>query len=290
MKKKDNNFIKSAQMNVRSYGLYLDMITELAISMFDWRGLPPSVNVRYMELKLLTEGKVAFFKEDDLGDDAFLALPFTSNGLIDLYGIPTARRAYGQNGYCKQLNNDDSVIIWNNYLYKNSINTIELFAQRLANLDRVIDVNTSAQRTPVLLQGSEEQRLTLQNLYQQYDGNMPFVFGDKSLSRDVLKCFKTDAPFIADSIYQLKVQYWNEMLTYLGISNVNVTKKERLVSDEVVRNQGGVLANRYSRLCMRQEACEKINRMFGLNCSVEFRDDLRVDDIMDIEGVDADNE
>lgn len=83
---------------------------------------------------------------------------------------------------------------------------------------------------------------------------------------------------MADKLYTLKTQIWNEALTYLGITNTNVTKKERLISDEVNRNMGGVLANRYSRLNTRRMACEEINRMFGLNMDVDYREDTRTVD------------
>jgi hypothetical protein len=86
---------------------------------------------------------------------------------------------------------------------------------------------------------------------------------------------QTNAPYVADKLYQLKTQIWNEALTYLGISNLNVQKKERLVSDEVIRSMGGVIASRYSRLQARREACDAINRMFGLDISCDFRDDFR---------------
>ena len=49
----------------------------------------------------------------------------------------------------------------------------------------------------------------------------------------------------------------------------------KLVSDEVVRSQGGTIASRYSRLEARREACRKINDMFGLNIDVDYREDFR---------------
>ena len=116
------------------------------------------------------------------------------------------------------------------------------------------------------------------NLYKEFDGNSPVIYGDKALKTSELKVLKTDAPFIADKLYTLKTEIWNEALTYLGINNVNVTKKERLITDEVQRNQGGTLASRNSRLGMRQKACEEINKMFGLNMWVEFKQDTRVAD------------
>ena len=143
-------------------------------------------------------------------------------------------------------------------------------------MDRAIDININAQKTPVLIQCTEQQRLTMVNLYQKYDGNEPFIFGDSNLDLNGFKVLRTDAPFVADKIRQEKTQTWNEALTYLGISNTNVTKKERLISDEVIRSQGGTIASRYSRLEMRRQACREINNMFPeLNIWCDYRDDFR---------------
>ena len=64
-------------------------------------------------------------------------------------------------------------------------------------------------------------------------------------------------------------------MTYLGISNINIQKKGRLITDEVTRNQGGTIASRYSRLEMRRKAVKKINKMFGTNKEVKYRKDFQ---------------
>ena len=243
--------------------------------MFDWKGLPDSVDVRYLELALFGDGMAVFFKDEVLG---YLTLRCAIGGQMNVYRIPTKRRAYAANGYNKSLDENNSVIIFNNFLHINSMLDVELFAKRLYNLDRAIDVNSNAQKTPVLLQCDENQRLTLKNLYMKYEGNEPFIFGDKNLNPNSLKVLQTGAPYVADKLYQLKTQIWNEALTYLGISNINVTKKERLITDEVTRNQGGTIASRYSRLEARRQACEQINKMFGLNVSCDYREDTRVNE------------
>ena len=115
----------------------------------------------------------------------------------------------------------------------------------------------------------------MKNLYKQYEGNEPFIFGNKAMDVNGLTVLKTDAPYVADKLYELKTQLWNEALTYLGISNINIVKKERLITDEVTRNQGGTVASRYSRLESRRQACEKINEMFGLNIWVDYREDYQ---------------
>lgn len=271
----DLDFWQSAKLNNYSFRQYYNRLTELSISMFDWKNVPDTIDVRYLELALFGDGMAVFFKDEVLG---FLALRCAIGGQLNVYRIPTKRTAYAANGYNKHLDDTNSVIIFNNFLHINSMLDVELFARRLYNLDRAIDVNANAQKTPVLITCEESQRLTMKNLYQQYEGNMPFIFGDKNLNPNAIKVLQTGAPYVADKLYQLKTQIWNEALTYLGISNLNVQKKERLITDEVTRNQGGTIASRYSRLEARKQACEQINRMFNLNIEVDYREDVRVTD------------
>ena len=271
--KKKTLFEESLITNNLTYVQYLNRLTELAITMFEWKNLPPSVDARYLELHLFETGCMVYFNDDVLGN---LCLDCIPQGRLGVYGDPVLRRAYsGYNNYQKLLKESNSVIIWNNYLHLNSILDIKMFAKRLYNLDRIIDVNANAQKTPGFIQGTEKQRLTLLNLYKEYDGNAPFIFGDKNLDLNCLKFISTNAPYVCDKIYQLKTQIWNEALTYLGISNINIQKKERLITDEVTRNQGGTVASRYSRLESRREAVKKINAMFGTNIEVNYREDFQ---------------
>lgn len=272
-RRKHDIFDESMILNNFTYRQYLNRLTELAISMFEWKNLPKTVDARYLELHLFETGCMVYFKDEVIGD---LCLDCIVNGRLDVYGNPLLRRAYsGYNNYQKLLKYNNSVIIWNNYLHSNSILDVEMFARRLYNIDRIIDINANAQKTPVLVLGDEKQRLTLLNLYKEYDGNAPFIFGDKNLDINALKALSTNAPYVCDKLYQLKTQIWNEALTYLGISNINIQKKERLITDEVTRNQGGTIASRYSRLETRRQAVEKINEMFGTNIEVNYREDFQ---------------
>lgn len=272
MAKRDKQFWESATLNNATFRQYYNRLTELSVSMFEWKNLPDTVDPRFLELTLFTDGQAVFFRDEVMG---YLALQNATGGNFNVYRIPKNRRAYACNGYNKPLDETNSVIIFNNYLHTNSRPDVELFARRLWNLDRAIDVNANAQKTPILIQCDESQRLTVLNLYRKFDGNEPVIFGDKNLNPNSVKVLKTDAPYVCDKLYQLKTQIWNEALTYLGISNVNTTKKERMVTDEVIRNQGGTIASRYSRLQARREAVEQINRMFGLDIEVNYREDYR---------------
>ena len=283
-RKRDREFWESADLNNASYIQYYDRLTELSISMFEWRNLPDTVDPRFLELTLFANGMAVFFK-DEVED--YLALQCAISGPLNVYRIPIRRRAYAVNGYNRELDDKNSVIIYNNMLHKNSMLDVRMFARELYNLDRAISVNANAQKTPILIRCDENQRLTLENLYMDYDGNKPVIYGDKGLNPNALSVLKTDAPYVADKLYTLKTQKWNEALTYLGISNVNITKRERLITDEVTRNQGGTIASRYSRLQSRRMACEQINKMFGLNVQCDYREDFQ--ELVDTEESDTIN-
>lgn len=280
-RKRKTTFVESALMNNRTYIQYYNRLTELALSMFEWTGLPKTVDARFLEMCLFSEGKAVFFKDDGLG---YVGLQCAISGKLNVYRIPINRRAYASNGYNKDLTDKDSVIIYNNFMHTNSKLDVEMFSKRLYNLDRIIDVNANAQKTPVLIKCTEEERMTMLNLYKDFDGNAPVIFGESDLNTNGLTVLKTEAPYVADQIYQLKTQIWNEALTYLGISNINTVKKERLITDEAIRNNGGTVASRYSRLEARRQACKQINEMFGLDIWCNFREDYReLDDEVDVE-------
>lgn len=157
---------------------------------------------------------------------------------------------------------------------------MELFALRLYEAEQTAMVNIKAQKTPVLLLMDEKQRLTMENIYSQYDGNKPVIFGDKnSLGENVIKSINTQAPFIADKIIDYKKEIWNEALTFLGINNIMVDKKERLITDEANSNNELINLNLQSYLAPRQEACRQFNEKFGFTgtnkeISVRVRSDL----------------
>ena len=122
-----------------------------------------------------------------------------------------------------------------------------------------------AMRTPVLILVPDNQKLAMENLYRQYEGNRPVIFGDRdSLSPDSIRSIKTDAPFIANDIMDYKKKIWNEALTFLGINNISEDKKERLITDEASENNELINLNLLSYLEPRQEACKQFNEKFGL--------------------------
>ena len=278
--KGDYQFWESANANSIAEQYYLSRLSELAMSMFNWVNLPDTVDARFLEYTLFYEGAAIFFQDESLRKDqleeggGYLALQVVLGGNLNVYRVPNTRKAYAVNGYNNKLNQSNSVIIWNNMIRLPEYGRMMFYAHKLYEIDRAIDVNVKGQKFPIAILCDESQRLTLKNVYKQYDGNEPFIFGDKNLDLSQMQSINTGSPYVADKLQQLKNNVWSEAMMCLGIPNSPSEKRERLVANEAKVSQGGTLASRSSRLKMRKEACEEINKMFGLNIDVEYNQDL----------------
>lgn len=257
-------------MNDLVYIDYYTRLKEYAINTFQWVNLPDTVDARYMELILCERGKVCFFQDELVG---FMALPVNEYGNLNVYNYPTEHQIYAVNGYNKNRNIENSVVIYNNYLRLPTVLTLSLYAERLSKIQRTIDVNIGACKTPYIIVATENQRLALENAFNQIDENKPALFFTNEMNLDNIKALDLKTPYVSDKLTLLKHDVWNEAMTFLGIENSNTDKKERMITDEVNSNDGQIEASRFNMLDARLEACEKINKMFGLNISCKFRND-----------------
>lgn len=247
-------------INNRTYQDYFDRLMMIATSLFTWKGLDEiGGNSRFLEQSLFEYGRACFVKDPELG---YLSLNANPSDTLNIYRLPTKIQAWSI-GYQKQYNLEDIVYIMNNELQKPTASTIELFAYRLYEAQRTIDVNLIAQKTPVLLEGDVKSALTLKNAYMQYSGNIPFVYGNKNFDiNQKINSIKTEAPYLIDKITQHKHEILNECLTFLGIDNANTDKKERLITDEVESNND--LINKFLNCFYktRKKAVDEINNKF----------------------------
>lgn len=264
--------------NQDTASMFMWRLMNLAISVFKWDNLPEGVDSRMLEFWLLRDGFVGFFYDEMLKSDekrrapeGYAVLPLLLQGEWDMYEYPKSRCAYAVNGFQYDCNEDNSVIIFNNYLRVPMWMTLWQYAYRLSEVQRTIDINCKQQRTARVIRCDEKERLTYLNAAKEVDEGRNWVHGNKNLDMDNFQVFDITTPFVANEMQVYKHQLWNEALTYLGIENVNTDKKERLISDEVINNMGDVEAERFTRLNARKQACDEINNLFGLDVDVDFR-------------------
>lgn len=260
--KKINETELAMIINDRTFIDYLDRLRMLATSLFTWKNLDDIAGTgasRFLEQSLYDNGRACFVKDDELG---FMVLNANPSDKLNIYLLPTRVNAWSI-GYNKNYDFDDIVYIMNNELQKPTLASLELFSYRLYETERTIDINLQAQKTPILIEGDTKTILTLKNVYMQYSGNTPFIFGNKQFDiSNKLNVLKTDAPYLIDKLDVHKHQIFNEALTVLGIDNANTDKKERLITNEVESNEQLV---KYYLNCWyktRKKACDEINEKF----------------------------
>lgn len=263
--------LEATYMNIATYDDIFSQLKEIALNVYRWDNVPESIDIRFLELCLFNKGYAVYFNDEVLGN---LALNCAIGGALNVYNIPIKRTAYASNGYKRYLNKSDSVIIYNNYLHRATFPTIDMYAKRLTQIKRAIDVNITQQKVPKIIQCSRQQQLTFQNMYEQVDNNEPVIIIDENTDLKAIGVLDNSAPYVADKLNLLYKDLWNQALTFLGVENSNADKKERLVSDEVGSNYGNVEVQRNVMLNSRKQAVKEINEMFGTEIEVSFNSDL----------------
>ena len=262
-------------MNDLTFTDYYYRLMLLARSTFEWCNLPNGIDEKWIERYLYTEGKCMFFKDPKYG---YMVAKCTPNGELNFYDEPTRLRPYGTNYTGKSYqNNKECVLIRNNDDMIPTSYTIKLFAKRLTEIDRTIDVNIMAQKTPVIVKCTQQQRLTLKNLFKQFLGNEPLIWGDKDLDLNNTQVLDLNPPLVFDKLQIQKHAVWNEVMTFLGVNNANMDKRERLVDDEVQANNEQIELSANIMLKSREQACKQINSIFGTDISVKRRK-LKIED------------
>ena len=257
------------QLNDIVYSDYLYRLTLIARSVFEWENLPNNIDEKWIEKYLFSDGKCVFFEDVNNG---FMIAKVSSDGTYNYYDEPTLIRPYGNRYQGTILENDvDCVVIRNNDDMIPTFPTIHHYAYKLANISRTIDVNIEAQKTPVIIKCTNKQMNTLKYLMKQRADNEPLIWGDKNLDTTGVEAMTLNVPMVFKDLELQKHMIWNECMTFLGVNNANMDKRERLVDDEVQANNEQVEASFNIMLKARQQACKRINEIFGTNIQVKRR-------------------
>lgn len=263
----DNQLDPAITNNIR-FMLYYSRLSNLAKTMFEWSGFPDSVNPDYLEKCLFERGKACFFKDDNLG---YIALGCVDEGL-NVYGDPIRIRPVAANTVnFREYNSSECVFIRNTPDMMPTNILSQQYARSLFDIDTARDVNIKAQKTPVLILCDRQNKTTMQAVYDKWSGNEPVIYGAKNaFDQNGFTVLRTDAPFVAGQLQDIKLSIYYEYLTMLGLGKAEF-KRERQLTDEVATAlaESNALAN--IMMSQREKACETINRMFNLNVSVSLR-------------------
>lgn len=261
------------RQQIESYRALAMRMENLTLNMFEWKGLPKTVNVRYLEKQLYDTGRIAFVNIEGMG---IFALQCTLGGQLNMYNEPTTIRTVSHDQKVSRefdTRSNDCVLMYNDYSRKPTRWIVEMFAKRIDQIERTIDMNVYGQRSPyIVMMKDEKQLLAFKNIFKDIENMENVVYASKKLGdieQDII-ISPTVTPYVSDKLADLKHDYWNEFYTFVGIDNANTDKRERLNQDEVNSNNGQILAQREIMLKERQAACKLINEKFGLEVSVDY--------------------
>ena len=261
-----DNELAEKQAEHSAFADYFHRLKNLAVTMFKWENLPSSVNERYLEWALFIYGKAVFFEHPTRG---FMCLNGVLEGL-NFYNDPLRIRPISPVESFSSIPADECVLIRNTPdMYPTFLTTVR-YAKSLYDIDASIDVNVAAQKTPILILTDVKQKMSAQAMYQKYNGNTPVIYGMKgTFDPNSFQVLRTDAPFVAGQLQDIKITKYNEYLSFLGIG-MSDEKRERRITGEIepFRQQANALAN--IGLSQRKHACKLINDLWGLNIDVRL--------------------
>lgn len=253
--------INSQISNFQTYIMNRNKMVDLAENVIKKKNLPLYIDLSYVNKILLTQGSICFFVDEVLG---LLALPWVSIAGLDVYGRPRRVQCIGQNGYTSRiLTQGEFVIMWDNTSHRALYSMVCQYAERYANAVRVQDINIAQQRTNRIWKTSSEQEKTVSDLLNNIDGNVENVITYDGMDITETQAVLSVAPYVADKLDEYKSNIWNEFLGAIGISNITLNKRERLIKDEVMSQLGGTIAMRASRFDSQKLAVDEINKKFA---------------------------
>ena len=265
-----------------TFSYYYYKLMLIVKALFEWENLPNSMESRWIEKYLFNEGSCVFFKDKNLG---YMVAGVAQNGGVNCYDDPTTITPVAVNYVYEGkplMNGEDCYLIRNNDLRLPEFGVVRYYAYKLCNLDRAIDVNIEAQKTPTIVRCTDKQRLSLKQAINQRRDNEPVMYVDESLDLNAITTLDLNPPMVFKDLQIQKHMILNEFFSDIGVNNANMDKKERMVANEVEANNEQVKASEDVLLRSRQEACKKINEIFGLNISVKRRELEEIPEYKDI--------
>lgn len=278
-------------LNNDTYDDYCERFYNIATSVFVWKNLPDSMDGEYLEHVLFYKGMAGMLKTAEYG---FINTKATASGDFNIYGRPTQLNCYSYsfneirkvyNGLIRDtdgnVTNDElseCILVRNTLLAKPTFTKLRLFVLRLMELERTMDTNVKRCKDPYILTGTKEQEMTIRQVFQDVDNNLPAIIVDKNgMNLKDITAVPLKVDFLGNEMMQYKKEIFNEALTVLGINNLG-EKRERLISDETNSNNELINMNLLAYLTPRKQACKEFNEKYGLSgdkaIDVEVRSDL----------------
>lgn len=253
--------------NSQIYTYYRERLINLALAQFEWHGLPETMDRLWFEKSLLYNGKAAAGKVT--GTDIWLGLDYVYKGHLDVYGYPTDIRLVPANGQHGLIEVDEFQLLFDNMTWASLMPKIDLYAKLLWEIHNVFRSNLTQQITPYLITTTRNESLGIKNLFNRVMGFQPVIEVRNTFDPNSIQTLDTRVDFKGTELLETLKTTWAEALSMLGIT-AETTKKERLLDDEITLDRQEDIISLNSRLLNRVNFCNKMNKKYGFNLSVNL--------------------
>lgn len=248
----------------------------LYASRADYEGLPEEFlgmtgkNRMWLLMKFFAPA-VCWFKHEANG---LQCLPVASISDYNIAGFPTKWKAFTANGKSYDLDENNSVLMFNDYAFSVPFLKLLYNVENMLECDRTHKQNLKAQRQPLVLEVEEDEKKSAQTFINKLDSDIIMVRkreGIRGAKRDSVyntQAFESGRSFEGDKLASDYRYFDGRNLTMLGYNNENLEKKERLLVDEVNSNNDVVDTFYTTALDCEREAFEQINKKWGYNIRV----------------------
>lgn len=289
--------------NNRTWQDVFNRTVNLAVDLFEWSGLPPTVDPYFLELQLLFMAESCIVYDESFA--SYLNLMTTPAGRKNLQYQSAYYRAYSLN-YSKrfmaltQYNKTifdamleltggpeevpmRGVVCQDNALVYPIVETIELYTTRKVNAMRALDVLQKQAKLPSIVETDEDTKMSIQEAINDIDENVMAIYVGKNVAQALResKSIQTQFnPAVIDVMWNHLNNLRSEELTALGINNLNTAdKKERLLTDEINSNNQSIAYNIGYRLDFRKRFCSNLNSVFGMNAAVNLKHRVEAENV-----------
>ena len=213
----------------------------IALNLFSWENLPPTIEERYIEKALFDKGLVCLVDDNNFGQ---IVVPCNYSQNMNIWGEPTEVITSGFN-YIKSFNientlnttytrdNDDSeiktaIVCQNNDLYISTREILEYYVNKLVEVELSTFTNVYLQKFPFLINTTKDNEMTMKTLISKVDKGEPYIMYNKKIAdlTTAVDVFNLNVPFVADKLLQYRFETEREIYTLFGFNN-NFEKKER---------------------------------------------------------------
>lgn len=276
--KKDKSINKL--MNYETYKHYVNIETSMLMSMFNYKGLPETIDINYMEWCLVSFGVVAIVKIED--NRYYAGVPALLPPLDD-YGWGTTVEMVTRNGTIvnKRTVGIDCALIWNN-----NTHTPEFDLYRFANIFTETDIALktvirNCKKAPIPVAGNSKLKTAIDTaMNNAIEGLSDYtVMNDTSLvdeingkSGDIPVMSLTDvkdadrlqylSKFHDDLLRRLATLYGHDMQTSGKMAQQSV--------DEIQGYDSYSMIYPEVRLGSRLKGIKQFNEVFGFNATVDY--------------------